>query len=95
MMHEIRWSKRFAAALLLCALAACGAKLSQANYEQVKDGMTSAQVRSILGAPTEMNTASLPLVGTVTTYTYRTKKSEATFIFYEDKLKTKAGTIVE
>lgn len=82
-------------ALMLALLTACGGKLTQANFEKVKQDMTVEEVKGILGAPTETNTTSLPLFGTVTTYTYKTEKSEVTVIFHEGKVKSKVGTIKE
>lgn len=82
-------------AVMMTLLVACGGKLTQANFEKVKQDMTTDEVKGILGAPTETNTTSLPLFGTVTTFTYKTEKSEATVIFHEGKVKTKIGTINE
>lgn len=49
--------KRFQIALLSIALAGlftgCGSKISEANYDKVKEGMTKAEVVAILGQPTE------------------------------------------
>ena len=88
--------KRIAAALL-CALAlsCAGAKLTQENFEQVKDGMTTEQVKDLLGEPSKIDTASLPIVGTVTVYHYTTESSEATVMFHEDKVQMKAGSVAE
>jgi hypothetical protein len=39
--------------LLVAALAACGTKITEKNYERVQEGMTKEEVESILGAPTD------------------------------------------
>lgn len=84
-------------AWLLALALACGAgpKLTQANLEQVKDGMTTAQVKALLGEPTKVNTTSLPVLGTVTTYEYKTDKADVELHFRDDQLKVKIGSIGE
>ena len=94
-MNGLNVSRTIMAAVILLALAACGPRLNKANYDKVAEGMSSAQVKAILGEPSEMKSASVPLVGSVTTYSYKVDKSEAEFVFYDDKLKSKSGTIVE
>ena len=42
---------------LVMLLAACGSAVSQANYDQVKNDMTVAEVEGILGKPTETKSA--------------------------------------
>lgn len=83
------------AAALLLILVACGGKLTQQSFEQVQNGMTAEQVKELLGEPTTTNAATVPLLGTVTTYTYKTEKSEVTVIFHNDKLATKTGTVTD
>lgn len=39
--------------LLLLALAACGSKINQANFDKIKYNMTKQEVIAILGEPTE------------------------------------------
>lgn len=39
--------------LLALALGGCASKISQANFDRIKTGMTLEQVRGILGKPTE------------------------------------------
>jgi hypothetical protein len=34
-------------------MAGCGSKISQSNYDRLKEGMTQAEVTAILGEPTE------------------------------------------
>ncbi len=41
------------ACLLLLALAACGSKVNQANFDKIKSGMTEQEVLDILGKPDE------------------------------------------
>jgi len=45
------------ATLLLC-LAACGSRLTQENFEKVREGMSQQEVREILGQPADASGAS-------------------------------------
>lgn len=83
------------AAALLLILVACGGKLTQQSFEKVTPGMNAEQVKELLGEPTTTNAATVPLLGTVTTYVYKTEKSEVTVIFHNDKLATKTGSVSE
>lgn len=86
---------------LLCAalsliLIGCGGgsplTLNQENLNKIQDDMSQADVRNIMGAPTESRTDPIPVVGgTQTTYTYRNDKSEVVIVFKNDKVKEKHG----
>lgn len=86
---------------LLCGvlsfvLVGCGGgsplTLNQENLDKVHDGMSSSDVRGILGAPTESKDEAIPLVGgTKTTYVYRNDKSEVTIVFKNDQEQSKQG----
>lgn len=66
--------------------------LTQSNLDRIHDDMTSAEVRAILGQPTESKTDPIPLVGgTQTTYTYRNDKSEIVIVLKNDQVKEKHG----
>jgi len=94
--------KEFIMKYVLCAalsllLLGCGGgsplSLTQENLDKVHDDMSSADVRSILGAPTESKDEPIPIVGgTQTTYTYRNDKSEVVIVFKNDQVKEKHGT---
>jgi len=87
---------------LLCitfalVLVGCGGgsplSLTQENLDKVHDGMSTADVRGILGAPTESRDEPIPVVGgTKTTYVYRNDKSEVTIVFKNDQEQSKQGT---
>jgi hypothetical protein len=84
-------------AALSLALFGCGAAspftLTQENLDKVHDGMSSADVRGILGTPTESHDEPIPVVGgTKTTYTYRNDSSEVTIVFKNDQEQTKTGS---
>lgn len=87
----------FAFAWLLALTLACGAapKLTPANLEQVKDGMTTAEVKSLLGEPTAVSTRSLPVLGDVTTYEYKTDKADVEIHFRNDQVRVKIGEVRE
>jgi len=78
-------------------LAACGASssftLNQDNLNKIQDDMTQADVRGIMGAPTESKDEPIPIVGgTQTTYIYRNDTSEVVIVFKNDQVKEKHGT---
>jgi hypothetical protein len=85
------------ALLLACGLVfgACGAKpqLTPENLDKVKDGMTTAQVKAVLGEPTAVKTVTLPMLGTVTTYEYKTDKADVDLHFRDDQLRVKIGSV--
>jgi hypothetical protein len=82
---------------LSLALMGCGGgsplTLTQENLDKVHDGMSSSEVRSILGSPTESQDEPIPIVGgTQTTYKYRNDTSEVVIIFKNDQEQEKHGT---
>ena len=84
-------------ASLSLALLGCGGgsplTLTQDNLDKVHDGMSSAQVREILGGPTDSRDEPIPIVGgTKTTYTYRNNASEVTIVFKNDQEQSKTGS---
>jgi hypothetical protein len=87
---------------LLCAslsllLMSCGPSssltLNQQNLDRIHKDMSSTEVRSILGSPTESKEEAIPIVGgTQTTYIYRNDTSDATIVLKNDKVQEKHGT---
>ena len=87
---------------ILCAalsliLLGCGGgsplTLNQDNLNKIHDDMTQAEVRDIMGAPTESKDEPIPVVGgTQTTYTYRNDTSEVVIVFKNDQVKERHGT---
>jgi len=87
---------------VLCAalsllLLGCGGgspfTLNQENLNKIHDDMSQAEVRSVMGAPTESKEEPIPIVGgTQTTYTYRNDTSEVVIVFKNDQVKEKRGT---
>jgi len=78
-------------------LAACGGgsplTLNQDNLNKIHDDMTQAEVRDVMGAPTESKDEPIPIVGgTQTTYIYRNDTSEVVIVFKNDQVKEKHGT---
>ncbi len=66
--------------------------LNQANLDKIHEDMSQADVRSILGEPSESKTDPIPIVGgTQTTFTYHNSKSEVTIVFKNDQMKEKHG----
>jgi hypothetical protein len=83
------------AVAMACAFAGCGGPmttLSQDNLDKVQPGMSAAQVKAILGEPTDSKTEPIPIVGgNKTTYTYTTKDDSVVIVFKNDNLQTKEG----
>jgi hypothetical protein len=76
---------------LAFALSACGTKLTDENLAKVKNGMSSQQVKSILGKPTRSDTAKiLGLEGT--TYYYETGDADVQISFLNDEVTVKLGS---
>jgi len=87
--------KRFGFNLLFLAVAmtllACGSKMNSANLEKIHNDMTTAEVKDVLGSPTEENTGGMgPLSGT--TYVYKSGKSQVTINFVNGKVVMKSGS---
>jgi len=81
-------------------MAGCGAfastSLTQANLDKIHDDMSPAEVKSILGEPTDSTSEPIPVVGgTQTIYTYHSGSSDVTIIFKNDLMKEKHGTFSE
>jgi hypothetical protein len=72
-------------------LVACGSKLTPANLDKVQNEMTTAQVESILGKPTEIKTSGF-MGFTATTYVYKKGRTEVDISFVNDKVMTKSGS---
>jgi hypothetical protein len=77
-------------------LAGCGGgspfTLTQENFDKIHNDMSPADVRHILGGPTESKTDPIPIVGGIqTTYTYRNDKDEVVIVFKNDQVKEKHG----
>ncbi len=81
-------------AFLLLSLGGCsrdalsGSKLTSANYDQVTLGMSKAQVETILGPPTTMETKDM-VIFKKTTYRYEDGKKFAMISFKNDEVDSK------
>jgi outer membrane protein assembly factor BamE (lipoprotein component of BamABCDE complex) len=86
------------AALVLIFCAGCdrsvlsGSRLTPANYDQVRLGMSKAQVETILGPPTTMETKDM-LIFKKTTYRYEDGKKFALITFKNDELDSKDSNL--
>ncbi len=82
------------AALLLVSLTGCdrnplsGSKLTLDNYNQIKPGMSKAQVEQILGPPTSIDTKDM-IIYKKTTYRYEDGKKFAVITFKNDEVDSK------
>lgn len=89
--------RNFLALAALATLSACGGgspvTLTQDNLDRVQDGMSSAQVKTILGAPTDSKTEEIPIVGgTKTTYVYSNNSDRVVIVLKNDTVQSKEGT---
>jgi len=87
-MKELNRIFPFIAAAFL--LAGCGSKVSQSNFDKVKEGMTKAEVTAILGEPKETETVghtnNLDIQGSV----WESNGYKITAVFSnDDKLQSK------
>ena len=73
------------------ALAACS-KATEENLQKVHNGMTTAEVRDILGKPTKEDTSSALGIISGTTFTYHTDTSDVKISFVNDKVVSTEGT---
>ena len=69
-----------------------GSKLTPANYDQVTTGMSKAQVETILGPPTTMETKDM-VIFKKTTYRYEDGKKFALITFKNDEVDSKDGNL--
>jgi outer membrane protein assembly factor BamE (lipoprotein component of BamABCDE complex) len=69
-----------------------GQRLTQANVDQVTEGMSKKQVESILGPPTSVETKDFMLLKR-TTYLYRQPNGMVTVLFKDDKVAAKSSTL--
>jgi len=81
---------------IISSLSACGGgsplTLTQANLDKIQPDMSSADVKAILGEPTESKTEPIPIVGgTKTTYVYTNQDSRVVIVLKNDNVQTKEG----
>jgi hypothetical protein len=71
-------------------LTACS-KLTEDNLQKIQPGMTTAEVKAILGEPTSSQTGNMLGLVSGTTYVYHTDKSDVKISFVNDKVVTTEG----
>jgi outer membrane protein assembly factor BamE (lipoprotein component of BamABCDE complex) len=67
-------------------------RLTQANVDQVTEGMSKKQVESILGPPTSVESKDFLLLKR-TTYLYRQPNGTVTVLFKDDKVAARSSTL--
>jgi SmpA / OmlA family len=89
------WHLRFTLLIVaLLSLGACnrdmlsGSKLTSANYDQITLGMSKAQVQTILGPPTTIDSKDL-VIFKKTTFRYEDGKKFAIITFKNDEVDSK------
>jgi outer membrane protein assembly factor BamE (lipoprotein component of BamABCDE complex) len=94
MKNKIHILGLFFAALALLSLGGCnrnalsGSKLTTANYDQITVGMSKAQVETILGPPTTVDTKDV-VIFKKTTYRYEDGAKFAVVTFKNDEVDSK------
>lgn len=78
-----------AVVLLALILAACGPRVSQENYEQIKNDMSAAEVNRILGEPTDASSFAIGDLS-ATTAKWVGKTHTITVTFANEKVKMKS-----
>ena len=73
------------AASSILLLTACS-RLTEDNLQKIHNGMTTAEVKAILGEPTNSATSSALGIVSGTTYTYHTSSSDVKITFLNDKV---------
>ena len=76
------------AALLL--VTACS-RLTEDNLKKIHSGMTTAEVKAILGEPTSTETSNALGIFSGTTYTYHSGSSDVKITFLNDKVMATEG----
>ena len=84
----------FVTLFAILALNACGGgsplTLTQANVDKIQQDMSSKEVKSILGEPTETKSEPIPIVGgTKTTFVYTNKEDRVVIVLKNDNVQTK------
>ena len=84
----MRVHRSFGVVILLLCLAACGSRLSQENFDKIREGMSQKEVREILGEPVNASGGSvLGLSGEEAVW--RNEKTTITAHFLNDKVVSK------
>ena len=78
--------------LIALSVSCIGKRITQANVDEVTEGMSKKQVESILGQPTSSKMED-PTITRQTTYVYRQGKDTVTIVFKDDKVQSKDSTI--
>ena len=76
----------FVTALACSLLLTACSKLNETNLQKVQTGMTTTEVKAILGDPTSSETSSALGLISGTTYTYHTGTSDVKISFVNDKV---------
>ena len=84
----MRVHRSFGIAILLLCLAACGARLSQENFDKIHQGMSQKEVREILGEPVDASGASFLGLSSGEAV-WKDDKTTITVHFLNDKVVTK------
>jgi len=84
----------FVTLFAILALNACGGgspfTLTRANVDKIQQDMSSKEVKSILGEPTETKSEPIPIVGgTKTTFVYTNKEDRVVIVLKNDNVQTK------
>ncbi len=65
-------------------------RLTAENLQKIHSGLTTDEVRSIIGSPSDVQSADM-LGFKSTTYTYHTRTSDVKIVFFNDKVISTEG----
>jgi SmpA / OmlA family len=80
----------FLAVTVLLFVTACS-KLTEDNLQKIHNGMSTVDVKAILGEPTSSQSGSALGIISGTTYLYHTDTSDVKITFVDDKVIATAG----
>jgi len=73
-------------ALIVTGILTACSRLTEDNLQKIHNGMTTADVKAILGEPTNSQTGSALGIISGTTYIYHTSTSDVKITFVDDKV---------
>ena len=81
----------FVFALVAMGLLTACSKLTEDNLQKIHNGMSTSDVKAILGEPTSSQTGSALGIISGTTYIYHTSTSDVKITFVDDKVMATEG----
>jgi hypothetical protein len=90
-MNSMKSIYQIALALAVLSLITACSRLTEDNLDKIQNGMTTTDVKAILGEPTSSETSSPLGIVTGTSYVYHTSTADVKIVFVNDKVISKEG----